>query len=429
MNFTTRIRTIIFSVLLISGIFGFFIAQSLKENKQELAKATAAYHTVLEVFESKILADEYSFTHVLRAKAQWFLQKEKIEALIRDNEASFRTPEEKELVAAMQSSMAESKVLFEQVIQLHETASSSAGNQFVEEREIRLVSQLSVKARETIVAASALAAMNHEAAHAALVRLIFLFFVLAFGFLVMLLLSFWEISLSASRLTLLMEAKEEFLLKTAHDLRAPTNIIKLLLGQYQDKGLLLKYPETQKSFVLIQEVNTRMGEIIAYLFQYAKGENSDLALKKEVVNVGEILREVIRELSIAAEKRGVAVTYTTAPTPQVLGDADALREVFWNLIENAIKYNKEGGKIVLSSEAKRQFLEITITDSGIGIDAAYIPKLFTPYYRAYSGDDIKGTGLGLFIVKRFVEKMGGMITVSSVLEQETTFVVALPIAE
>ena len=111
----------------------------------------------------------------------------------------------------------------------------------------------------------------------------------------------------------------------------------------------------------------------------------------------------------------------------VLADRERTKEVFNNLIDNAIKYNKTGGSIAITHETDGDFLKTTLRDTGAGIQAENIPKLFTPYFRA-DGKGIVGTGLGLYIVKTLVEKMGGSISAESSPGQGAAFHIFLPIA-
>lgn len=224
------------------------------------------------------------------------------------------------------------------------------------------------------------------------------------------------------------KTKEDFLFRTVHDLKAPTAIIRTILEDYRDNGLVEKYAELKESYELIDAANQRMQKLINYLFQYARGEQKEIVLKKKPLDATKLIREILREFKPIMAKRKVTASFEGKEPLMVLGDGDALKEVVSNLLDNAVKYNKEGGTIAVAAKVQGKTVIISITDSGIGISEEKLPKLFSPYYRAYSGADIQGTGLGLFIVKGLVEKMEGKIEVASKIGEGTTFTVILPAA-
>lgn len=224
----------------------------------------------------------------------------------------------------------------------------------------------------------------------------------------------------------IIKAKEAFLFRTIHDLRAPTTIIHLLLREYRSGGLAEKYPEMQESFNLIQEANAHMVKLIEYLVDFAKGTQSEIVLKKDLVDIKAVVGEALRELAPMIADKNIRVTCNEASLPVVVGDERALKEIFMNLIENAVKYNKENGSIIIKGTQHDSIGYISVEDTGVGIAEEHMPKLFTSYFRAYRGADIQGTGLGLFIIKGLIQKMGGRVEVASVLGQGSTFTVSLP---
>jgi len=114
---------------------------------------------------------------------------------------------------------------------------------------------------------------------------------------------------------------------------------------------------------------------------------------------------------------------------EVLGDPAALRRVFMNLVENAVKYNREGGQVRLRLERRNGHVSVEVSDTGYGIGAEHLPKLFRRFYRADQGRSRQsgGAGLGLAICKSFVESHEGRITVASTPGQGSTFRVELPV--
>jgi two-component system OmpR family sensor kinase len=144
-----------------------------------------------------------------------------------------------------------------------------------------------------------------------------------------------------------------------------------------------------------------------------------------------LLRDVIRASGTLIEEAGLKVEYEAPDTlPAVLGDEQALRRVFQNLVGNAIKYGASGGWIGLSARVNGRELVVTVADRGIGIEPSEQAKIFEPFYRAPQAiaAQIQGAGLGLSLVQRIVEAHGGRITLRSSPGVGSEFTVHLPAA-
>ena len=118
---------------------------------------------------------------------------------------------------------------------------------------------------------------------------------------------------------------------------------------------------------------------------------------------------------------------STKKLPFVMSDSERLKEVFTNLITNAIKFNSEGGNVKITVEWVGDFLETRVSDTGVGMTEKEISQLFTKFWRAHP--DIEGTGLGLWIAKQLITRMGGEIAVESKKGEGSTFTIMLPIAK
>jgi len=140
------------------------------------------------------------------------------------------------------------------------------------------------------------------------------------------------------------------------------------------------------------------------------------------------VQDIIKEAGPASIQKGVKLVYNIVEgLPKVFSSLRKLQEIFSNLIDNAVKYSKSGGEVVISEELADNFLKVSITDSGLGMSPEDLTKIFTPYFRSDSVKAIPGTGLGLFIVKKLIDDMGGKIEVKSTLNVGTTFLIFLPI--
>lgn len=222
--------------------------------------------------------------------------------------------------------------------------------------------------------------------------------------------------------------REEMVFQTIHDLRAPSTAIKLAAENYSDAEFLAKHPEMLKEGIeLIKEANTRMLGLINSLLDSARSKAG--RVKGERVVLPNIIQGIIKEFTPAAARRNVKLEYVQQPDlPQVFAHPERLKEIFSNLIDNAIKYNKDGGAVTTTHNAEGDFVKTIVQDTGVGMSAESLSKLFTPYFRVDGRQQIQGTGLGLFIVKKFIEEAGGSITVDSKVGEGTIFTVLLPLA-
>ncbi len=226
--------------------------------------------------------------------------------------------------------------------------------------------------------------------------------------------------------------KEDFLFKTVHDLRAPGTSIRLAIEELTSGNKWACNTDAmhaEDTISIIQELDQRMLNLVNDILKIGKSENAEMEYKKERVNVHEIVEGIMKTYGPIAVSRKIVLEH--APGDDllpVLADKDKVTEVFANLIDNAIKYSRDDGKVMISHAANNGFAMISIMDNGVGIPEMDIAKLFAPYFRSETGKAVQGTGLGLYIVKNLVEKMGGKISATSKVGEGTTFTVSLPLA-
>ena len=176
----------------------------------------------------------------------------------------------------------------------------------------------------------------------------------------------------------------------------------------------------------IVDASIRMKQQIQDLLDYSrvatKGEEFEL------VNTNDILNKIIKSLNTSIKESDAEITYDELPN--VMGDAGQLERIFQNLISNAIKFRKreEPLKIHISaykSEDEKEYV-FSVQDNGIGIEEQYFERIFTIFQRLHTRDVYKGTGIGLSIVKRIVERHGGRIWVESSFGVGSTFYFTIP---
>lgn len=222
--------------------------------------------------------------------------------------------------------------------------------------------------------------------------------------------------------------KNEFIATASHDLKNPLTSIggyATLLGQ---AGTL---NEQQKEFVeRIQYATKTMGELVQNMMSLAQVD-LEATPKHENVNMRVIIDEMANEFSRQAKEKLQTFTVDSLPeSVHVMGDPLQLRQVFRNLISNAIKYTPQGGQIQIKAAIKPGQIMIDVEDNGYGIPAADLPFIFNRFYRVRSGKaiEVEGNGLGLAIVKSVIEQHQGEITVESQYGEGTRFRFVLPLA-
>lgn len=216
-----------------------------------------------------------------------------------------------------------------------------------------------------------------------------------------------------------------FLSDASHELRTPTSIIKSYCDVTLSKERMpLEY---QDALYSIAETVNNMTAIISKILEISRlGPNLFLS-KPSNVSLIKIIRSVIKLLEPYASAHGVKMTVKGNPL-KILGDKKMLTEAFVNIIDNAIKYNKEGGKININITDKDRQAVVTVADTGRGMPENKKKKIFERFYRIEANAGaVQGSGLGLSIAKSIIEAHGGRIEVASEVGKGSSFKVLLPI--
>jgi PAS domain S-box-containing protein len=223
-------------------------------------------------------------------------------------------------------------------------------------------------------------------------------------------------------------AKSEFLSRMSHELRTPLHVILGYSQLLEMDGLSV---EDKESVAHVIRAGNHLLGLINEVLDIARVESGRLALTPEPVNVRETLEETVALVKPLAAARGVRLAPLAGDLDcEVLSSAQRFRQVILNLLSNAVKYNRGGGVVTVSGEKIDDCLRIKVGDTGPGISAANIAKLFVPFERLDVSDTVvEGAGLGLSLSKHLIEAMGGRIGLESVVDQGTTFWVELPLIQ
>lgn len=230
--------------------------------------------------------------------------------------------------------------------------------------------------------------------------------------------------------------RKDFVANVSHELRTPLTSIKGYVEALLDGGK--DDPETSVRFLeIILKQSDRLNLILEDLLQLSKIESGQLQFKKEPLHIGSVIERTIAMIKPLAEKKQHRLrSQVAADLPLISGDEERLVQVLANLLDNAIKYTPEGGQITVAArrispsraEAPRTSIELTVTDTGIGIPEQDRPRVFERFYRVDKARsrELGGTGLGLAIVRHIVEGHGGQVWVEGNMPTGSRFVVRLP---
>ena len=232
-----------------------------------------------------------------------------------------------------------------------------------------------------------------------------------------------------TELTRVADMRRDFVANVSHELKTPLAAIRGYAETLQDGAL--EEPDTARRFTdRILSQCRRLQALLDDLLTLSRLEGVALPPEREPVDLHAVVQRSVEVLSTAAREKQVRVEVDETPVPTVPGDADALERLVLNLLDNAIKYNRPGGQVVLRLFQTGPDIFLEVCDTGIGIPPESIPRIFERFYRVDKGRarEEGGTGLGLAIVKHVAQAHGGQVDVESRAGQGTTFRVRLPLA-
>jgi two-component system phosphate regulon sensor histidine kinase PhoR len=169
--------------------------------------------------------------------------------------------------------------------------------------------------------------------------------------------------------------------------------------------------------------------MVQELGELSRIESGEAPLQKRGINIADAIEHAVDRLKAQSDRAGLKLDIAIPPSlPKVMADEARVEQVLVNLIHNAIKFTPSGGRINISAKARDSDILVSVTDTGIGIPADDLPRIFERFYKADKSRSGGGTGLGLAIAKHIVEAHGGRIWVESVEGKGSTFSFTLPLA-
>jgi len=228
----------------------------------------------------------------------------------------------------------------------------------------------------------------------------------------------------------LEQVRTEFVANVSHELRTPLTAIQGYLETLL--GGALEEPHNARAFLEIVFRHTeRLGRLLADLTDLSNIELGRTVLRREPIVVSDVVDSTLAIIAPRGEAGGVTITADLpADLPRVLADHDRLAQILINLADNAVKYTPRGGRVTLTGRARETIVEVAVSDTGIGIPPADLPRITERFYRVdrARSRELGGTGLGLAIVKHLVLAHGGELTIESESGIGTTVRFTLPAA-
>jgi signal transduction histidine kinase len=226
----------------------------------------------------------------------------------------------------------------------------------------------------------------------------------------------------------LEKSRRDLVANVSHELKTPITAIRAHLENLLDG---VEQPDPATIEVMLAQVE-RLGRLVDQLLDLSRLESGEIPLRIEQLPLHPLVDDLISEIDVALSGRGVRVD-NDVPTdlPALSVDRERVHQVLFNLVDNAVRFTPEGGRVTVSARRRNGSVEVAVSDTGAGIPPEHLPRLFERFYRAdparARGDG--GTGIGLAIARSVVEAHGGQIRAESEPGRGSTFTFDLPAAD
>ncbi len=237
---------------------------------------------------------------------------------------------------------------------------------------------------------------------------------------------------AASRAMKLSQMKADFVSNVSHELRTPLASIRVF-GEFLKLGRVKEPTKIREYGEYIETESRRLTQLINNILDFSKIESGQKTYQFEQTDIEHVVTDTLKTFEVALEQHGFSVNLEKPrqPLPKVVIDSDAIAQAFINLLDNAVKYSGDAREIDVELSEQNNFVTIAVKDRGVGIASEDREKVFEKFYRVGNSlvHDVKGSGLGLSIVKHIVEAHRGKVTVESEVGKGSAFIIHLPADE
>ncbi len=235
------------------------------------------------------------------------------------------------------------------------------------------------------------------------------------------------INYMASELSQAQNMKNDFISSVSHELRTPLTAIRGW-GETAKMSLGTDEELVRRGLDVVLSESDRLSSLVEELLDFSRMETGRLSLTSQPINVTDILKESVDMYTELAKKQEIDLVFTNTYSELiVMGDRDRLKQVFINIIDNAVKYTEGAGQVLVSANIEEACVRVVISDTGVGIPSQDIDRVKEKFYKA--NKTVRGSGIGLAVADEIIKQMNGLLFIESTENVGTKVTIVLPIYE
>ncbi len=233
-----------------------------------------------------------------------------------------------------------------------------------------------------------------------------------------------ELEHALEQLAELNQLKSNFISNISHELRTPLTHVKGYIELLAERDLGPLTPDQEQAIFIMEKSSARLERLIEDLILFSNTENGQISLQIQPFDLNFLFRDILIQASTKSNENNITIRQDCPQDlPKVKADREKISWVILQLLDNAIKFSNPGGEILLKAEAEGAFINISVSDTGIGIPKNKIEEIFEPFHQldGSSTRKVGGTGLGLSLARKIIEAHGSMLRVSSKVGEGSKF--------